>query len=349
VPETISCPSCHAVLPVPEPSDGKAIACPHCLAIVEVPMPPEPEPGAVMTAELLPLPTDRRRVRAELDTGEAEPPELSDEPLPERPGMPADPARKKRKGKAKKKRWFGWLPRVTIGSLDWKFILFLSVPAAGLLAVGIGIYFALRVLDPPTIPAEDWVTVEVPERYQAGLPGKTVKARCGRLGGYMDVQICEPTDRSLYLVGYTPDVLPAEKLARPPNKVLDETCDAVLRGLEGRGWKETHRTPTPVGLHEGRQLVIVVNNPRRRAPERRIPGGYLTGQEDFLSEPQMAWAVGDWGKVIARFYLAYGRIFVILGGGQGFESRQDNVKRLFDSFVILDPAANPAEPTRSAP
>src|SRR5207253_5717562 len=102
--------------------------------------------------------------------------------------------------------------------------------------------------------------------------------------------------------------------------------------------------PVTLGPHPGRQLIVSASGPsvkvrdddkdkdKKGAPERKTP-----------------WMSGGSGKVIARFYLAHGRLFVVAAAGRNFESRQPNVKRLFDSFEILDPASGPPTPPPSRP
>lgn len=339
MPDVIRCPNCPASLRVPPAAVGKAIRCPKCKAVVPIPAAPL-QPPPMMTAELLPLPDEEPSADVELLPEEsAAPPALADEPPPERPPT-SEPKKRKAKGKSVKPYRWRWLPRIALGSIDIRLALLYGIPLFGLAAVGVGLYLALRAIDPPTIPAENWETVEVLGRFRAKLPGSSVKRTTSRLGPGMEVYVCEPNETSLYLVGCSRDLLPTAQLERPPNKALDTVCDSVISGLSGLGWKEIKREPTQGGLHEGKLLVASVFVPRSEGYriEKRIPGGYLTSSQDgYMQRPQGAWAAWDSGKVIARYHLAYGRVFVVLAGGPSFEARQENVKRLFDSFEILDP------------
>lgn len=345
--DSILCPQCQAALRIPPAAAaGKRLRCPQCQAAVVLPPPPPPK---AMTAELLPLPSPLKPQLVE-DTSDAAPLEVAEAAPALRPEVALDP--KKRKKKRKKKGLFGWLPLIVLGdSAKWT-VLLACVALLGCCGIGGALWWGIHAWDPPAIPEKLWETVEVPGRFRAKLPGPSEKKTTWRLGGVpMEVHISEPNRDSIYIVGCSKDVLPADKLSRPPNKLLDELANTTLGGLGGRGWKEARRDPAPPGLFEGLQLGITVNQPNVPVPERRYPAGYLTHDpQGALDLPQMLWPSGGSGRIILRFYLAHGRLVVVLAAGRNFQARQENVQRLFNSLELLEPGAEPpAPPPKAAP
>jgi hypothetical protein len=250
---------------------------------------------------------------------------------------PAGPQLAERKKKKRRKRRFRWLPRIAIGSmhLSW------SLPVFGTLllfvAAGVGLYLGVKAIKPKGIPTEQWVAVEVVDRFRARLPGKFEKSSTEAFGLPLQFYLCEPNSDSLFAVGLTPKELTPDQSSRPASRRLDDFCAAAITRMDRRRWRELYRETINADPHQCRQLVFSIDDPKGVVRPSRALGGYMFPESNEFSEPQTLWPLGGRGHAVIRFYLAHGRAFVILAAGKEIDLKHPDVKCLFESLEILDP------------
>ena len=126
---------------------------------------------------------------------------------------------------------------------------------------------------------------------------------------------CQPDKNSIYAVGYMEGELPPERRNLPPETLLNDACDGSIRNTENQGAVESGRESIQLGPYPGKQLS---------------------------SDIARAGA-----KTVARVYLAHGKIFIVMAGAVGLEKDHANVKRLFESFEILETGVTAPSPPKT--
>lgn len=188
---------------------------------------------------------------------------------------------------------------------------------AGLVLIGLGLVMWLIVTRPwsaPVIPHRQWQTLEVPDRVRVSLPG-TAKRTTFRLRELTMIQYwVELDDRSaVYGVAFSEERLPPElKLDMELELLVKSACDNAMGKPRAQGGELLGRQGLQLGPYPGSELVHRTAN----------------------------------GRLITRTYLAGGRVYVVIAGGYKLDEEHENVKRLFDSFEIIETGIDaPKRPT----
>jgi choice-of-anchor C domain-containing protein len=240
------------------------------------------------------------------------------------PSAPAEAAEPDVRRKRRKKKPKGFLGRLSLPSVSVNpDLVKLLLGMAAVLGLGFagfhGVRMALRASPPPVIAAERWQPVEVAGRFKVLLPGPSHPLTQSAAGMQMTFHNCQPDKDSIYTVAYTLDMLPPHRRGLPAETLLNDACDGAIANTKNQGGVEGSRRSIQLGPYEGKELVIEI--PQHRA------------------------------KMITRAYLVHGRLYMVMAGAVGLESDHANVKRLFESFEILDQgaAALPADQPQPAP
>jgi hypothetical protein len=101
--------------------------------------------------------------------------------------------------------------------------------------------------------------------------------------------------------------LPPHRLALPVETLLTDTCNGTVANVANMGGQEERREAIQLGPHVGKELSVFI--PRAN------------------------------GRIISRFYIVGGRLYMAMCGGSGHDVGHANVKRFFESFTILDAGA----------
>jgi predicted Zn finger-like uncharacterized protein len=185
--------------------------------------------------------------------------------------------------------------------------------------VGVFVYWVVRYgfdfRAPPAIPDDKWQALEIPNRLKARLPGAAQVINQPIAGMTMIMHQYAPNNDSFYAVAYLEGVLPENRRALPLETLLNDSCDGSVRNLSAQGGVEESRQSIQLGPHPGKELVVRI----RRAG----------------------------GKVISRIYIVNRRLYIVMAGGAGLRPDHENVKRLFDSFEIIEKPGDSAVPTPS--
>jgi hypothetical protein len=97
--------------------------------------------------------------------------------------------------------------------------------------------------------------------------------------------------------------------------LLNDSCNGSVANLKAQGGVEESRRSIQLGPHPGKELVVNM--------------------------------VKADGKMVSRIYIAHGRLYIVMAGGLGLHADHENVKRLFDSFEILEKPGDAAAPAGS--
>jgi predicted Zn finger-like uncharacterized protein len=236
---SVQCPNCAARINVPEQRLGRTIRCPRCLGDV----PPETDEPA-----------------EELEAVEEEPEPLPRRKTGERPERSTDSLDRPRKRKKKKKRSEAeeaarrWLIWVAVGG---------GALGIGLVALLIwGLNSAFRSEPPPTIPAERWQPVEIPNRMKVLFPGFAARQNISPAGISTVMYMCNVDKDQVFGVGYSEGPLPDAIRRMSLEQILNDSCDGTIAGLKqvtgGKGVHELSRESVSIGPHKGKQLVIEI-------------------------------------------------------------------------------------------
>jgi predicted Zn finger-like uncharacterized protein len=286
---SVQCPNCAARINVPEQRLGRTIRCPRCLGDV---------------------PTEADEPAEELEPVEEEPEPLPRRKLVERPERSTDSLDRPRKRKKKKKRSEAeeaarrWLIWVAVGG---------GGLGIGLVALLIwGLNSAFRSEPPPTIPAERWQPLEIPNRIKVLLPGFAARQQGPAAGGIQSVMyLCQADKDNVFGVGYSEGALPDAIRNMQLEAILNDSCEGALHNIRqmagGKGVHELSRESVSIGPHKGKELVI----------EIQAREGATMIMRTFYHE-------------------ASGRRYIAMCGGKNYEADQPNVKKFFESFQILD-------------
>jgi hypothetical protein len=112
-------------------------------------------------------------------------------------------------------------------------------------------------------------------------------------------------------------MLPPHRRGLPTETLLHDACDGAIANTKSQGGVEGSRRSIQLGPYEGKELVIEI--------------------------PQHS------AKMITRVYVVQGRLYMAMAGGVGLEPDHANVKRLFESFEILDHGAAAPPPDQPEP
>jgi hypothetical protein len=202
--------------------------------------------------------------------------------------------------------------------------------AVGLLVSALGagsLWLVLRGLhrSAPVVQADRWEAVEVPSRLRALLPGPAQRREQPSAGMKTITYQYQPTPDTVYAVSYSEATVPPHRAQVGSEFILKEACDGANAAL--------------------RQQAAKSNEDVEELGRRSVQLGLFPGKE-------LTQRVGTrGGRMITRMYLAHGRLYLVLAGGIGLNADHENVKRLFDSFQILErPSASPGPaPTANPP
>jgi predicted Zn finger-like uncharacterized protein len=316
----VHCPNCAASLEVPERLLGKKVRCAKCKATIATTLPnasqaPAPEPAdPVQHGVSADAPLQPSSLAAPVALGPA-PVEAAD-PKPAEPlaGSNGTVRKKRKRKKSKSAGLFGRIgfPAIAIepGVL---YAVGALVGAVVFAVVGYyGLRAAFRVPPPKDIPASQWQAFEVEGRCKVLFPGTPHRDVQAVAGMTMVMQSFQPDKNSVYGIGYSEGLLPPNRRDLPAEQLLNDSCDGSAANLANMGGKEVRRESVQLGPYPGKQLVIYI--------------------------PQAG------GHMISRCYLVGGRLYIIMVGGSGYDTGQNNVNRFFDSFEILDPGTPPPPP-----
>lgn len=157
----------------------------------------------------------------------------------------------------------------------------------------------------PMQPAPDnWQTIEAPGRFRVRFPGPAPQ---GIEPGIVPVVMYKMaiTSDPFCSAGYSQQPLPPERLQQVPvNQILDDACNGGSLSARAKGGVEVSRRPVMLGNYPGRELVV--NVPAAR------------------------------GKLVSRFYLVKGTLYVVMIGGTGIEPESEATRKMFESFQILE-------------
>jgi Zn-finger nucleic acid-binding protein len=290
---SVLCPNCSARINVPEQRLGRTIRCPRCLGDVPTEVDePEAEPADELEAvEDEPQPLTRRK------TGER--PDRSDDSI-DRPRKRKKKKKKRSEAEEEARRWLIW---VAVGG---------GVLGIGLVALLIwGLNSAFRTEPPPTIPAERWQPVEVPNRMKVLFPGGAGRQVISPAGIQTVLYSCTPDKDVLFAAAYSEGPLPDAIRNMQLEAILNDSCDGALfsakQAAGGKGVHELSRESVSIGPHKGKELVVEI-----QARE----GGQL---------------------ILRTFYHeGSGRRYFAMCGGKNYEADQPNVRKFLESFQILD-------------
>jgi predicted Zn finger-like uncharacterized protein len=339
-PVMVVCPRCAAWIEVPEQQLGRSVTCSQCLQVVPTPLPSDfssrtvATPVAARAAAAASATADDRTATAPRGKpdGKGVQPGPSASPDPASPSFSAlEGKRDSRKRKKKKrKRASSWLPAISVEAGFFKPFLLLGIVVVAV----VGLIFALRTIfekggAPPTIPPDAWQAYEVKDRLLAALPVpfRTSQQDVPVLGGDVAIhvqsnwpereQAANAIYTQSYSVGHSPKALPATLRVIPEKDLLNRICDDLVTKGGAPDDKEIKRRPITLESYPGMELIVDVRH----------------------------------GKRVTRVYLAHNRIYLVAAGGRGIEPNQPNVKRLFESFQIVDTGkeAEPPKPTASPP
>jgi choice-of-anchor C domain-containing protein len=112
-------------------------------------------------------------------------------------------------------------------------------------------------------------------------------------------------------------MLPPHRRGLPAETLLNDACDGAMANTKNQGAVEVSRRSVQLGAYEGKELVSEI--PRHSA------------------------------KMISRIYMVQGRLYLAMAGAIGLEPDHANVKRLFESFEILDHGAASPPPDQLEP
>jgi hypothetical protein len=264
MPISVLCPSCDTPVNAPDSAAGKRAKCPKCQEVMIL-------PGGAEGFEVVDEPVPKKKPRVRVEEDEDERPtrksrrrdEDEDEVDDERPKRKSSrqmdsederPSRKSRRRDEDDDR-----PRkkgaVTAGNSKG---LWMGVRIAIMIAVGVGVYFALRDKDDADgqgaaqksgIP-DDWVLFTHPnEHYSVIFPDIPVekplpnsRPQAGTTSSLWQVLT---DDRRLYqVVVQVHSELPPGDV---PAGFLDRLCDRFSESLQPRAGKEISRTDTKLG------------------------------------------------------------------------------------------------------
>src|SRR5262249_43644316 len=173
-----------------------------------------------------------------------------------------------------------------------------------------GLRALFRTPAPPDIPDEQWQLAEFPGRCKVLLPGAPRRDVKAAAGVTMVMHSAQPDKDAVYGVGYMESPLPPHPRSLPAETLLNDACNGSLANLEQMGGREVRRESIQLGPYPGKELVIYI--------------------------PQAS------GHMIMRCYLVGGRLYLAMCGGSGYDTDQNNVRRFFESFAILDSGKEPA-------
>jgi hypothetical protein len=244
--------------------------------------------------------------------------------LPPEPAAPRAPfAPRPRKRRFKKKEYEPRFPVRTVVAIGVGGFCFLLAAGFVFWFVRYGYHFRM-----PGIPEGEWQALEIPNHLRVRLPGAAQKVTQPVAGMTMIMHQCQPDKNSVYAVAYMEGELPAHRRALPVETLLNDSCDGSVANLRAQGGVEESRHPVQLGPHPGKELVVNM----RKAD----------------------------GKMISRVFIVNSRLYIVMAGGLGLRPDHENVKRLFDSFEILEvpevaaapaaaPAGGPATPPSAKP
>jgi hypothetical protein len=302
----VQCQKCQTRLRAPDAAAGKAVRCPQCQSAVPIAAAAGTPVVTAPEPELENVPAARR---TEEDAKVPFSLAADDEPE-DRVDLPF-PKRSKPKKKKKSKKEPGGFRFPAIAIEDNVKHLLLGVLA--FIAMAVVGYYLFRTPPPDEIPESQWVAVEVPNRFRAKLPGNaSVKSEPAPGGGTLVMHTVQPDKDSVYAVGYSEGVLPRHRRDLPAEQLLNDACDGMVANTARMGSEEADRFTLDNAPFPAKQIILKI-------PQAR-------------------------GRMIARVYIAHGRVFVVMAGGRGFHEDQANVTRLFESFGILDPGPPEPEP-----
>ncbi|HEV3449261.1 MAG TPA: hypothetical protein VG099_31790, partial [Gemmataceae bacterium] len=309
MPITVICQSCGARLKAPDEQAGRKGKCPKCQAAIEL-----------TAAPPVPAPANQGIIEA-FRVAEPVTPAVEALASPAR-AEALDVSRRGKRRKKKRKTFFGGfeLPSINIEMTVLGPLLGLGL----MVAMGYAGYYivrnAMRMPPPPVIAAERWQPVEVPNRVKCLLPGPANRVSQpvpGVAGMQMIMYSCQPDKDSIYALGYMDGELPAERRNLPVETLLNDACDGSIRNTERQGAVESGRESIQLGPFPGKQISSTI----ARAG----------------------------AKTVARIYMAHGHLYIVMAGAVGLENDHANVKRLFDSFEILDTGGPPPAQIAAGP
>jgi hypothetical protein len=242
---TRRCPSCAALLKVPENFHGRAVRCAGCQGVVPVAGPPaahaiQPVNPAVSR------PQAREEVAEVLHTGEGDAGLRSERPRSD----PPRPLRSASRTGARRRRSSSAAGRVIAGLVG---LGLLGVAVLGL--VGWLAYRSLHT-SAPAIPAEQWQVLEVPGRVRVLLPGAAQRTAQPAAGLTMVMHMVERHDHdSMYAIGYSEGRLPPHRANLPAAVLLNDSCDGATANLKKQGGEEVSQRDIQLGAYPGKEVV----------------------------------------------------------------------------------------------
>lgn len=302
------CPECDAPLRFADELAGQRVRCRACQTTFRVPDEPDDDEdarGGYVRDE------DRRKRPARSYADEDE--------RPRRRHEDDDEYEERRRPRRR---------RETSGGGGGTAILVIAAVLVGLLVVGGGVagmaaWFLLRkapaagppiVQQPwqppapqqpqqPAAPQQQWHTVQAAGRFTVQFPSPAQQSIEPGIAAVVMYKT-DPTRDPFCGAGYSQQPLPAHRLQLPADQLLEDACNGGVASARQKGGMEVRRTPVMLGNYPGRELVI--NIPQAK------------------------------GKLISRFYLAKGSIYIVMVGGAGIEPDSEITRKVFDSFKILE-------------
>jgi WD40 repeat protein len=326
---TINCPRCHAALDVPPDKVGRTTTCPRCQTNVFLKAPAgsedlgafqlldAPKPPAPVLPEAIPLAGPQVPPPA---TGGAQ--EAMDDLAWYAPPPPDELKPRKRKKKKQPVASGGMdrdRVRWIIGSIVALVFVGVPVVAFGWLLVVLFRPMAGGTVDPvDAVAADKWQPLEIPNRIKVRLPGTSQRQTRTVAGVEFIWYSADPDQDQSYGFGYTENPLPPKLRALSTDALLDDSCNGCLAMTKGA--QELSREAIRLGPHAGKQLVM------------SLPQGNLKG-------------------ILRTYYNAgSGRRYLVMAAGRGLDPDHANVRRLFESFEILDSEITaPEEPPQPPP
>jgi predicted Zn finger-like uncharacterized protein len=200
-------------------------------------------------------------------------------------------------------------PKQSATYVNWKLIAGLSVVALGVMA---GVIVLLVNVFSDTIPEDKWQVLEEPARFKVRMPGKAQRSSLavpGPVAMEMVQHLVDVDRTTTFIVGYSEGSLPPARRALPADVLLNDSCDGSLAAIAPQKPIEKSRTSVRLGDYPGKQMVVDVTN-------RKV-------------------------RMVARVYLVGERLYILMAVGKGYDPDNENVRRFFDSFEIIEAAPAP--------
>jgi hypothetical protein len=189
---------------------------------------------------------------------------------------------------------------------SWVFGAVAVSGVVGLVVAALLAWAVVRVLNPPApvIPAEKWQLLEVADRVKVLMPGPSQLLMQQGAGMVTKTHMCQLDPDTAYAVSYSDTALPAF-LQNPADRLLEDAGNSFTVIAKQQNGDEISRKSIELGPFPGKEIVHRVGK-------------------------------GNSNKLTTRYYLAHGRLYVVMASGKGLDSDHENFRRFFDSFEIIE-------------